>query len=309
MIITLTGPNSFGLQHELHTIVAAFLAEHDAMGLERIDGEEAEFDRLSEALTSLPFLANKKLVVLRTPGSNKKFVEKAAELLADIPESTDLVIVEPKLDKRGAYYKMLKKVTEYREFPELDVNGLARWASGQARAAGGSLSPADGRFLVERVGVNQQLLANEIDKLMLNSPDISRATIELLTEPTPQSTIFELLEAAFNGNAKRTMALYHEQRAMKVEPPQIIAMLAWQLHIIALVKTAGSRSPESIAKEAKVSPYVVKKTGAIARKITPGQFKQLLQGLLKIDTRLKREALDADEVMQHYLLQLASPQR
>lgn len=307
MVITLTGPNSFGLQHGLHAIVAAFLAEHDAMGLERIDGEDAEFNRLSEALTSLPFLADKKLVVLRTPSANKKFVEKAGELLADVPETTDVVIVEPKLDKRGTFYKLLKKVTDYREFPELDVSGLARWASGQARAAGGNLSPSDGRYLVERVGTNQQLLANEIDKLLLNSSDISRGTIGLLTEPTPQSTIFELLEAAFNGNAKRAMALYQEQRAMKVEPPQIIAMLAWQLHIIALVKTAGSRSPETIAKEAKVSPYVVKKSSAVARKITSGQFKRLLQDLLNIDMRLKREALDADEAMQYYLLQLANP--
>ncbi len=306
MVITLTGTNSYGLQHELQGLVAAFLAEHDAMGLERIDGEEAEFDRLSEALTSLPFLASKKLVVLRTPGSNKKFVEQAAKLLDEVPETSDVLIVEPKLDKRGTYYKLLKKVTDYREFPELDISGLARWASGQARAAGGNLSPNDGRFLVERVGANQQLLANEVNKLLLNSNDISRATIELLTEPTPQSTIFELLEAAFSGNAKRTLALYSEQRAMKVEPPQIIAMLAWQLHIIALVKTAGSRSPETIAKEAKVSPYVVKKTMAMARKISPGQFKSLLQSLLKIDMRMKRESLDADEVMQNYLLRLAS---
>ncbi len=306
MTTTLTGTNSFSLQHELNSIVAAFLAEHDAMGLERIDGEEAEFDRLSEALTSLPFLASKKLVILRTPGLNKKFVEQAEKLLAEVPETTDVVIMEPKLDKRGGYYKLLKKVTDYKEFPELDVSGLARWASGQARAAGGNLSPSDGRFLVERVGANQQLLSNEVAKLLLHDTEITRQTIELLTEPTPQSTVFELLEAAFNGNAKRTMTLYHEQRAMKVEPQQIIAMLAWQLHILALAKTAGSRSPETIAKEAKVSPYVVKKTAAVARKISPKQFKQLLQGLLKIDMRLKRESLDADEVMQHYLLQLAS---
>lgn len=55
MVITLTGANGFALKHELDGLVRAFLAEHDAMGLERIDGEEADFGRLSEALTSLPF--------------------------------------------------------------------------------------------------------------------------------------------------------------------------------------------------------------------------------------------------------------
>lgn len=306
MVITLTGANSFGLKRELDSLVAAFLAEHDSMGLERIDGEEAEFDRLSEALTSLPFLASKKLVVLRTPGANKKFIEKAAGLLADIPETTDVVIIEPKLDKRGVYYKLLKKVTEYKEHPELDPNGLARWASDQAKAGGGTLSSSDARFLVERVGASQQLLSNEIDKLLLHSPQITKQSIELLTEATPQSTVFELLEAAFNSNAKRMMALYAEQRAMKVEPQQIIAMLGWQLHIVALVKTAGGRTPEAIAKEAKVSPFVVKKTMTIARSLSPQEFKRLLQDLLQLDMRLKRESIDADEALQKYLLELAS---
>jgi DNA polymerase III subunit delta len=305
MVITLTGANSFGLKRELDKLVAAFLAEHDEMGLERVDGEEAEFDRLSEALTSLPFLASKKLVVLRSPGANKKFVEQSAKLLAEVPETTDVVIVETKLDKRGVYYKLLKKVTDYREFPELDVNGLARWAGEQAKLGGGSLNSNDARFLVERVGVNQQLVSHEVEKLLLYSPAINRQSIELLTEATPQSSIFELLEAAFSGNARRMTALYAEQRAMKVEPQQIIAMLAWQLHIIALVKTAGGRSPEVIAKEAKVSPYVVKKTAGIARSISPPQFKKLLQDLLRIDMRLKRESLDADEALQAYLLKLS----
>lgn len=304
--MTLTGANSFGLKHELDGIVAAFLAEHDEMGLERVDGEEAEFDRLSEALTSLPFLVSKKLVILRSPGANKKFTEQAAKLLAEVPETTDVIIVEPKLDKRSAYYKYLKKATDYREFPELDANGLARWASEQAKAAGGSLSAGDARFLVDRVGVNQQLLAHEVEKLLLQAPQITRQSIELLTEATPQSTIFELLEAAFNGNAKRAMELYAEQRTMKVEPQQIIAMLAWQLHIIALVKTAGQRNPDAVAKEARLSPFVVKKTAGIARGLSSTKFKKLLQDLLAIDMRLKRESLDADEALQAYLLKLAA---
>lgn len=306
MVITLTGTNSYGLKHELDGFVAAFLAEHDEMGLERVDGEEAEFDRLSEALTSLPFLVSKKLVILRSPGANKKFTEQAAKLLAEVPETTDVIIVEPKLDKRSAYYKYLKKATDYREFPELDANGLARWASEQAKAAGGSLSAGDARFLVDRVGVNQQLLAHEVEKLLLQAPQITRQSIELLTEATPQSTIFELLEAAFNGNAKRAMELYAEQRTMKVEPQQIIAMLAWQLHIIALVKTAGQRNPDAVAKEARLSPFVVKKTAGIARGLSSTKFKKLLQDLLAIDMRLKRESLDADEALQAYLLKLAA---
>jgi DNA polymerase-3 subunit delta len=150
------------------------------------------------------------------------------------------------------------------------------------------------------------LVANELEKLLLYDAHITRQNIELLTEATPQSTIFELLEAAFAGNTKRTMQLYQEQRILKVEPPQIVAMLAWQLHVLSLIKAARERSADAIAAEAKISPYVVKRSQAIARKLTLAELKTLVSDLLNIDVRSKSSALDADEALQNYLLKLAS---
>lgn len=306
MIVTLTGANSFTLSAELQGLVASFVAAEGDMALEKIDGSEATIERIGEALTSLPFLSNKKMVVLRQGSANKQFVEKATDLLAGVPETTDVVIVEPKLDKRSSYYKYLKKSTDYREHNELDQMGLARWLVQRAKEQGGSLSQADAAFLVNRVGASQQLLSNELDKLLLYSANVTRSSIEALTEPTPQSTIFELLEAAFNGNIKGALQLYAEQRALKVEPQQIIAMLAWQLHILALIKAAGQRSPDAIAAEAKVSPYVVKKSIAIARKLTLTELKRLVADLTDIDGRSKRETMNVDDALQHFLLTLAS---
>jgi DNA polymerase-3 subunit delta len=305
MIVTLTGENAFGLGGELRKLTAAFLAEHDEFGLEKLDGEEVEFSRISEALTSLPFLADKKLIVLRRPSANKEFIDKAEELLAGLPETTDVVIVEPKLDKRLAYYKQLKKVTDFREFKELDPGGLARWLVAEATAKGGKLSSSDANYLVQRVGANQQLLANELEKLLVHDAQISRPAIDLLTEATPQSTIFELLEAAFAGRTQRAMQLYQEQRQLKVEPQQIVAMLAWQLHVLALIKAAKDRSADQIAGEARLSPFVVKKSQAIARKLTLAELKTLIADLLAIDVRSKKVGLDADEALQNYILKLA----
>lgn len=306
MIITLTGDNSYLLQRELRQLVGGFLAEHGDMGLERLDGEDAEFVRMQEAVTGLPFLANKKMVVLRTPSANKKFVEQAEKLLSDIPETTDVIIVEPKLDKRLSYYKYLKKSTDFKEFNQLDINGLAAWLQRLAKEQNGTISSNDARYLIERAGLNQQLLANELEKLLIHEPKVTRQAIDELTEATPQSTIFQLLEAAFAGNAKRALQLYQEQRALKVEPPQITAMLAWQLHVLAVIKTAGDRSPAEIAKEARLSPFVVQKSASIAHKMSLGELKKLIADLLKIDVRSKRESIDLDEALQHYLLSLSA---
>jgi DNA polymerase-3 subunit delta len=301
VIAILTGSNSFGLRAELQKLVRSFVEEHGDMALERLDGEEAEFERIQEALQSLPFLASKKMVVLQSASANKQFVEKAENLLQELPESTDLIIVEPKLDKRSAYYKFLKKQKGYTEFNELDEHGLARWLTGLAKEKGSALSTSDASYLISRVGSNQQTLASELEKLSLYTDKIDRATIDELTAATPQSTIFQLLEAAFAGNTKRALELYAEQRALKVEPQQIIAMLTWQLHVLALLKTAQNKTPDEIARDAKISPYVVRKSASVARSLSLAQTKRLVGDLLIIDERLKSESLNADDILLNYL--------
>jgi DNA polymerase III subunit delta len=305
MVITLTGINSFLLKAELNRLVGEFVAEHGDFGLERLDGEEAAYDRISESVQSLPFLAGKKLVVLKNGGANKQFAENIEHILESMNETTDLILVEPKLDKRLSYYKTLKKKTDFKEFNELDGQGLANWLVRAVREQGGELKPADARYLLERVGANQQLLSNELDKLLNYQAKITRETIDLLTELTPQSTIFELLDAAFTGNTKRALTLYAEQRALKVEPQQIIAMLGWQLHVLAVIKTAGDRNADEIARESKINPYVIRKSQSIARKLTLPELKKLVHDALTLDVRLKSESIDADEALQHYLLTVA----
>lgn len=304
MLVTLTGANDFLRKAELKKLAGDFIAEHTDMAVERFDGEEHEAARMRESLSALPFLTARKLVILYEPGKQKAFAENIESILEGAAETTDLVIVEPKLDKRLSYYKTLKKATDFREFNDLDANGLARWAGDYAKGQGGSLGAGDARFLVDRIGPNQLLLKQELDKLLAYDPAITKQTIELLTEPTPQSTVFELLDAAFAGNAKRAMELYREQRAQKVEPQAIIAMLAWQLHVLALVKTAGERSADDTAREAKLNPFVVRKSQSLARHITLDKLKAMISRLLEIDLKLKTVTIDADEALQLYLVTL-----
>jgi DNA polymerase III subunit delta len=306
MITTLTGTNSFALRAELESLLAKFIKTYGDIAVERIEGKEADYDRMRESLQSTPFLALKKMVLLRDPSANKQFVEQAEALLKELPESTDVILVEPTLDRRLSYYKLLKSITTFREFNELDEIHLERWLVETAKAEGATLSPNDARFLVERLGTNQQRLANELEKLVLYNSAISRENILLLTEATPQSTIFDLLDTAFNGDAKRSIAIYNDQREQKVETAQIIAMLTWQLRSMALIKTATGRSVEAIAKEAGVKPYTLRKSQAAAARISFEQLKHLIADLVAIDMRSKLENIDLDEALQLFLIKLAA---
>lgn len=306
MIYTLSGANSFALKTELDKLTRAFVEEHGEFGLERLDGEEASVDAMRASIESLPFLTPRKLVVLREPSKQKAFTESISDILAAVSDSTDLIIFEPKLDKRLNYYKTLKKESDFRDFPELDANGLAQWAIGYTKERKGTLSLAHARLLVDRSGPNQQMLQNELDKLLAFNPNITKESVEALVDRLPQSTVFELLDAAFAGKTKQAMQLYYEQRALKVEPQAIIAMLAWQLHILVVVKAAGNKPAPDIAKAAKLNPFVARKSQGLVKTVSMSRLKQLVHELLDLDMRLKRSSIDADDAVQLYLLKLAS---
>ena len=306
MVVTLAGENDAVRGAELAGRIADFVKQFDDTSVERLDGEEVSYERMVAAVESVSFLTPRKLVVLRAPSLNKDFTENFGEFVQHIADTTSVVLVEPKLDKRLTYYKQLKERTEFHDFPILSAEDLVHYVQAYVKEQGGTMNPAIARMLVERTGLSQLGLRHELDKLLSYNSTITAQSIELLTEKTPQSTVFDLLEAAFAGNTKRTLELYEEQRALKVEPQQIIAMLAWQLHALALVKSAQQRSVDEIAQATKLKPFVIRKSQNLVRGITMKRLKELVAQLTEYDVRTKSEGIVADEAVRYYLLQLAA---
>jgi DNA polymerase-3 subunit delta len=304
MTITLSGANDYRISEELHKLLSDFISTHGDMAVEKLFADEVDYQKIYDALTSLPFLSTKKMVVVWNPSFNKQFVEKADYLLNNIADSTDVIFVEQKIDKRSSLYKLLKKQTNYCEFQELDENELAGWLVKQAKAQNADISNSDARFLIERLGLNQQMLFSELSKVALYDKDITKKSIKMNTEAIPQSSIFELLDSVFSGDSKRALALYREQRALQVEPQRIISMLVWQFQIIALIKASKGLNSDQIAKESKNSPYTVAKTMRVASKITLSQLRLMIHDLLELDVRLKTQKIDADEALQVYILNI-----
>ncbi len=305
MITVLTGDNLYELNRQLHKRVESFVSEYGDLAVEKVDGEEATYDAMLGAIESQPFLAARKLVVLRRPSVNKQFTENIEYVAERCAESNEVIIFEPKLDKRTSYYKQLKKLGNFNEYSQSDTRDLPSWIAQYVKHEGGMISFTDARYLVDRVGPNQQLLARELDKLMVYDPQITRQSIELLCEPTPQSTIFQLLDAAFAGDAKRAIALYEDQRRQRVEPLAIIGMVTWQLHLLSVVKAARDQDSNLIAKDAKASPYVIQKTKRIADGLTLAQVRSLVTQVADADEKMKTTAVDADMVMTGLIIRIA----
>jgi DNA polymerase-3 subunit delta len=302
MIVTLTGSNNYLLRRRLDELTAKFVAEQGELALQKIYAEDAEPAAILEAVQSLPFLASRKMVVVRG-GSNSKTLSGQIEQIIDAAgDGCDLIFYEPFPDKRTSYFKVLKSKTDLEEYNELDVQGLSSWLAETAKKSGSQLSQSDARYLVERVGTNQEQLANELEKLITYDPAISRESIDLLTVKTPQSKVFDLLDAAFGGNKKRALELYDEQRAQKVEPQAIMALIAWQLELIALAFFGKGKDAGQIARDAGISPYPVQKAQRLAAKLSQQQLKEMVDAAAEIDYKSKTSSLNLDEALKTYII-------
>lgn len=304
MIVTLTGSNFYLLKRRLNELTDGFVKEHGELALERIDAEEAEAQTVMDAVQSLPFLAARKMVVVRGLGSNKSASGQIEQIIDSAGDSTDIVFYEPSPDKRSSYFKVLKSKTQLEEFNELDARALAGWLVQEAKNQGGLLSLADANYLVERSGPDQQLLANELDKHITYDSKITRENIDRLTVKTPQSRVFDLLDAAFAGNKSKALALYKEQRAQKVEPQAIMAMIAWQLKLLVLAKTGGNKTPAQIGKDSGMSPWPVQKAQSLSRKIDDKRLAGMVAEALAIDKKGKTTNIDLDEALKTYITTL-----
>lgn len=304
MIQVFTGTNDFARKREIDSVISSFVQTYGDMTLERIDASEIDFGRLLESVSAQPFLAERRMVLLRQVGANKTLADGIEQFLDSVSDSTDVVIDEQKFDKRLSLYKTLKKRTEFHEFNELDERKLVDWVVSEASARGGELKKNDALYLVQRAGTNQMALSHEIDKLLAHSKNIVRKVIDELVEPLPEGTTFQLVDAAFGGNKKQTLELYRMQRLQQVEPQAIMGLIAWQVHVLAVVKTHDKLSGDEIAKRAKISPFVVRKAQQLVRSKSTTDIKELVSRTVALDARLKSEMIDADDAVQYYLLSI-----
>src|SRR3546814_15905018 len=101
MLKMLCGTNSFMRKKVQQDIIQKFTEQHGHNAVEKIDGEEATFENMQEAIQGLSFLTPNKLVILQAPSAQKEFQEKYQNLFGTDLGDTEVIIVEPKPAKIG----------------------------------------------------------------------------------------------------------------------------------------------------------------------------------------------------------------
>ena len=303
MVNTYIGKNTYDLSRRLDQIQKEFIADHGDLAVERIDASAVDTDSVLQAVQSLPFLADKKLVIIKNISSNNELLERIQELSERTADGVDVYIADQGIDKRKTSYKDIKKHTNVTEFAELRPHDIASWATKSATEKGATISRADAQYLVDRTGGSQQQIEKELEKLALYTRKISRESIDLLTDESLQSSIFALLDAAFAGDKTKVLKLYRSQRDARVDPHYIMAMITWQLHLIGLAIHAPQKT-ESALMAAGQSANPSRKALQIARSITAPELERYVNALCVIEVQLKSSITDPDAALELFFLEI-----
>jgi DNA polymerase-3 subunit delta len=302
MIIAFIGDNAPVREQAAKEFVSGFTNIHGNVAVDRFIGEEVEASALNDALSTMPFLSPRRMVVVRDLSANKTLAEDFEKIAKSIAVTTDFVLIEGHIDNRSRYLKSLMQVADVREFANLDGEALINWVVDFVRSLGGKISQRSAEFLVDRIGTNHQLLSTELKKLVLYDPTVTTETIQLLTAYSPKSSVFAMLDAALAGDVSKALKLYAEQRSQGMEPQAILGMITWQLHILSLVKTAGDMKPSEIAKTTKLNPFVVRKNQSNVNRITLGKLASLLERAINTDRQMKSSPVNPDDAVQTLIM-------
>lgn len=305
MLTILTGKNDYRLQAELRQILDAALKAFGDLGIEKLDAQETDADTIVQTVQSVPFLVPGKLILVKNAQGNSALLDRAEELKNRIADGVDVVLVGPVFDKRKTVWNILKKQADkIIECNEAKPFELPQWVVEEAGRLQVKISKSDASYLVDRVGPNQMLLSRELEKLAIIESEISREHINELCEPNPQSSIFDMLDAAFAGRTGQALDLYKQQRKQQVDPHYIIAMLTWQLQALALAVYANPATEQSLIGAGQ-SPYSARKSLSLARSISRKAMKRYVADLAGLDAAIKNGA-DADTALETYILMLGN---
>lgn len=305
MIHFLYGPNSYALLRKVQQLQRGFIAEYDTHGLERIDGENYPPERLPELLQGMSLFASHRMVILKNASQQRALWEALADWADKTLDEVQLVLVEANPDKRTKTFKALTKFTNVYVAENLSEGQATTWLVEEATSRNGHLTRKDAQFLIGRVGLDQGQLSSELDKLVVHDA-INEGLIIDLTEASPHSTAFELLDAVIAAQPQRTKNIIDEIKGSE-DPYKLFGLFSSQVHTLALVVAAGSKiSAQQVAKDSGTHPFVISKISKAAHHIGWGEAKQIIDTTAELDDRMKSSGIDPWVLLESALIKTAS---
>jgi DNA polymerase-3 subunit delta len=282
----------------------------------RFEGQRVSFSELQNACNSIPFLAEKRLVIVQDIFNQKRaFQDELLALLPDLPETTRLVFLESKsLPKRHPARKLAETHEKgfIKEFKPLEGGQLEGWVRQRVKTAGGKIQPYAAHLLAANAGNDLALLENEIEKLVLykGQETIESQDVELLCPYVAEASIFDLVDALGERKGQAAAQLLHKKFQEGTDPFYLFAMFIRQFRLLIQVKELADdgQPPNDIAKTLKLHPFPTGKLHQQSKNFSMPQLEQIYAHLLDIDINVKTGRTDLITALDLLVAGLAASQ-
>ena len=293
-----------------------------------VDGQETTPEAVVTMANTLPFMSEKRLVIVnyapwfeakkkpaKEDGGDKDKVNLPEQVLLDYLEnpldSTCLVFTANSADKRKKLYKTVEKKGQIIQFTPLKGKELNDWITGKAHRLAKKIAPAAMAGLVTAVGSNLRLLENELGKLALyvdGRNEITAADIEVMVSKTVESSIFDMVDAVGERRANRALQIIREIIFYGEPPIKILHMIVRQFRIITVSKemTKQGYSEKQVAGKIHVHPFVAQKCVRQGSNFTEEELHQALFKLLDVDEAMKTGKQEPVLALERLIVELCS---
>ena len=316
MLYILAGPDDFSLNQSLEEIKRglgdpALLATCTTV----LDGQQVVPDEVKNVCETVPFLSEKRLVIIRgligrleaRAKSERTGAGRAAQqdpgkflgCLGQIPETTIVVMTEDEIPRNSGLFKDLSAKAAVKTFPLLKETGLKPWVQKRITESGGSISPAAISLLCQLVGSNLRTMANEIDKLVLfaNGRRVEEADVKSLVGYTQDVSVFALIDAIVGFKTELAGQLLQQLLRHGAAPAYLLFMLDRQFRMVIRakgLKDQGHPEPGIQSKLGLFNEYALHRTLEQAARYSMSRLKDIYGHLLDADLAIKTGRYDSE---------------
>ena len=300
------------------------------LNFDLIEGEQATPAEIAAKAETPPFLAGKRLVVVKNPilfkagkgasgvgnaGGRTEPVSKAKEApLLDYLKrplvSTCLIFTtgEP-VDKRRRLYQAIKKNGRAVEFTFLNRQELARWLAQRVRVAGTRFEAGSGELFLDAAGPSLLYLVAELEKLFCYTAGqdlITPEDIQAVCPPRVEENIFAIVDAVGDRRCRKALSGIKEMLAAREPPLRILAMLSRQFRLLLQIQELQGRGvpPREIPVRLKIHPYVAQKVGGQCKRFNRNFLTGAFESLSDLDLAVKTGRQEFYPAVEKFLLEL-----
>ena len=338
MFYLFLAPDEFLLGRRLGQLEEALGdAETASLNVTEVDGARSSAADILYHAGAMPFLAARRLVVVRgylanlesrlgtakTP--NRAAQDEARQILqglADRSVENDLVFIEEKLDKRRLIWRGIDGIAGVDRLSKEgllaiealgtpDARQLPGWLAKTARRDGIAIEGRAVQMLAAYVGADLRRLSLEMEKLRSYAAgrSITAADVQGLVSDTSEALIWDLTDAIGQRDGRKAMRALYALRRNDANPFYLLTMITRQYRIMIKVKDEAARLPGNeydIAGRVGESPFPVKKAMVQSRNYAFVQLEGIMDRLLLSDFAMKSGA-DPETELDILVAELTKP--